>query len=105
MSRLSHQRIPQKPATHPDAPVDARCSKPATGALQGFAPCQHVLVNAVHQRAVQVEKECGRVARGFHLMATPAMRRLLLQVNSIELKNGCRSRDKSGTSEWNSCEP
>src|SRR3982074_2632996 len=77
MSRLPPHRIYQKPATHPDAPVDAPHGKLDTGALQGFAPCQHVLVNAVHQRTVQIEKECRRVARGFHLTATPAMRKAM----------------------------
>src|SRR5438445_264941 len=49
---ISHQST-----THTDAAMDATNREIDPGIFQGGAPGQHMLINAVDQRAVQVEEE------------------------------------------------
>src|SRR6185312_16338732 len=54
-----HQRVDEQPAAHPDAAVDLPHRQAHPNTLQRLAPGQHVLVDAVDERAVQIEQERG----------------------------------------------
>src|SRR5947207_3157488 len=56
---LAEQRIDEQAATHADATMDAPHRELDADALQGFAPREHMLVHAVHERAVEIEEESG----------------------------------------------
>jgi hypothetical protein len=56
---LPAERVDEQAAAHADAPVDPPHCQLDARRLEGLAPGQDVLVDAVHQRAVQVEHEGG----------------------------------------------
>src|SRR6266516_1425561 len=71
---LAEQRVNEQATADADATVDAPHRELDAGALERFAPREHVLVHAVHERAVEIEQEggagghesgyCNRVLRG-----------------------------------------
>ena len=62
---FSEQRIRHQASAPADAPVNAPRGQFDTTAFQGFSPGQYVLVNAIHQRAVQIEEEGRYLIRRF----------------------------------------
>src|SRR5437867_6994337 len=56
---LAEQRVDEQATAHADATVDAPHRELDAGALERFAPGEHVLVHAVHERAVEIEQEGG----------------------------------------------
>jgi hypothetical protein len=52
---LSEECVDEEAAAHPDVPVDLPDGQLHAAALQRLAPGEDVLVDAVHERAVQVE--------------------------------------------------
>jgi hypothetical protein len=54
-AHLPQQGVDQQPAAHPDPPVDPPHRQRDPGALERLAPGEDVLVDAVHQGAVEVE--------------------------------------------------
>src|SRR5207247_11013488 len=56
---LAEQRQDEEATAHADATVDAPHRELDAGALERFAPREHVLVHAVHERAVEIEQEGG----------------------------------------------
>jgi hypothetical protein len=63
-SGLAQQRPREQAAAHADAPVDAPDRELDPGLLQRLVPREHVLVDAVDQRAVEIEDQSRR-AHGF----------------------------------------
>jgi hypothetical protein len=61
---LAQQRAGEQAAAHADAPVDPPHRQLDPGDLQRLLPGEHVLVDAVDQRAVQVEHEHRPVVHG-----------------------------------------
>src|SRR5690242_20201708 len=57
---LSEKSINEEPSAHPDLAVNASDRQVNAARLQGFAPREHVLIDAVNKRAVQIEDEGGR---------------------------------------------
>ena len=71
-ARFSPERVGEQTAAHADAPVNSPHRQLDSGGLQGFAPGENVLIDAVHQRAVEVEQEGGcphDLCRTLHLLA------------------------------------
>src|SRR5216117_4431674 len=56
---LAEQRVDEQATAHADATVDAPHRELDADALERFAPREHVLVHAVHERAVEIEQESG----------------------------------------------
>src|SRR5438128_12503628 len=56
---LAEQRVDEQATAHADATVDAPHRELDAHALERFAPCEHVLAHAVHERAVELEQEGG----------------------------------------------
>ena len=56
-SGLAQQRAREQAAAHADAPVDAPHRELDTSLLQRLVPRQHVLIDAVDQRAVEIEDQ------------------------------------------------
>jgi hypothetical protein len=56
---LAQNSVDHKSAAHADAPVDSPHGQVDADRRHRFVPGEHVLVDAVHQRAVQVEQEGG----------------------------------------------
>src|SRR5437016_5962186 len=56
---LAEQRVDEQATAHADATVDAPHRELDAHALERFAPCEHLLVHAVHERAVEIEQEGG----------------------------------------------
>ena len=54
---LAQQRAREQAAAHADAPVDAPHRELDAGLLQRLVPRQHVLIDAVDQRAVEIEDQ------------------------------------------------
>src|SRR6266478_1142368 len=57
MPGLTRQTIGQESTAHPDAPVDAPDRQLDAGQLERLVPRDGVLIDAVNERAVQVEEE------------------------------------------------
>src|SRR5690242_2077083 len=57
LSGLAKERVHEQSAAHPDATVDAPDGELDAFALERFTPCEHVLVDAVDERAVEIEQE------------------------------------------------
>jgi len=60
---LAQQDVREQSAAHADLAMDAPDRQRNAFAVERLLPCQHVLVDAVHQRAVEVEQECRFGAR------------------------------------------
>ena len=58
-SCLAEHRVREQPAAHADAAVDAPDREVDAVAGERFLPRQHVVIHAVHQRAVEIEEERG----------------------------------------------
>jgi hypothetical protein len=58
-SGFALQRGKDQPITHANAAVNAPGGKFDVHFVQGFAPCEHVLIDAVDQSAVEIEQERG----------------------------------------------
>src|SRR5207244_6689895 len=56
---LAEQRVDEQATAQAEATVDAPHRERDAHALERFAPCEHVLVHAVHERAVEIEQEGG----------------------------------------------
>ena len=54
---LPQEGVREQAAAHPDLAVDPPDGQVDPGAVQGETPCQHVLVDAVDEGAVEVEQE------------------------------------------------
>jgi hypothetical protein len=54
-SGLAKQRVDQQSATHADPAMNSPDGEPDPHLLKGFTPCQHVLVDAVDERPVEIE--------------------------------------------------
>ena len=54
---LAHELVGEQAAAHADLAVDAPDGKIDAFAVERFLPGEHVLVDAVDQRAVEVEQE------------------------------------------------
>ena len=54
---LAQEGVREQAAAHPDLAVDPPDGQVDPGAVQGETPCQHVLVDAVDEGAVEVEQE------------------------------------------------
>ena len=54
---FSNQRLHKQTATHADLPMNAPDGELNSRLLEGFPPRQHVLVDVIHKRAVQIEQE------------------------------------------------
>ena len=63
-ARLAEQRVDEEAAAHADTAVDAPDRELDAGALERFAPGEHVLIHAVHERAVEIEQERGTGGHG-----------------------------------------
>ena len=59
MADLAPKGLDKQASAHSDAAMDTPHSKRKAHLLESFMPRQYMLVNAVNQRAVQVEKERG----------------------------------------------
>jgi hypothetical protein len=57
--RFAQQHVRQQTAAHANLAVDAPDRQLDAFGLERFAPGEHMLVHAVHERAVQIEHECG----------------------------------------------
>src|SRR5262245_8970565 len=57
VSGLAGQRVDEESAAHADLPVNTPDGEMYPALLQRFAPRQHVLVNVVDERSVEVEDE------------------------------------------------
>jgi hypothetical protein len=58
-ARLAEERVQEEPAAHPDSSMDAPDRELDAGALEGVPPGEDVLVDAVHERPVEVEEKGG----------------------------------------------
>jgi hypothetical protein len=58
-SGLAQQRVDEETAAHSDPAVDPPHGELYAEALEGLPPGEDVLVDAVHQGAIQVEKKGG----------------------------------------------
>src|SRR5207253_415589 len=59
---LAQERVDQQATTHADPTLNTPDRQLNSSALQRFAPCEHMLVYAVDERAVEIENErrtCG----------------------------------------------
>ena len=59
MPRFPRQALGQQAAAHPDAPVNAPHRQRDAGQLERLAPREGVLVDAVGERTIEVEQQCG----------------------------------------------
>src|SRR5229473_447490 len=79
---LAQQRVQEQAAAHADAPVDAPDGELDPGALERVTPGEHVLVHAVHQRAVEIEEK-RRAAQSCSITAAAASRVLAVPPRSL----------------------
>jgi len=56
-SRFAGEGAHDQPSAHADEAVNAPVGKLDPALLQRFPPGEHVLINAVHQRSIQIEDE------------------------------------------------
>jgi hypothetical protein len=56
--RFPQQHVRKEATAHANFPMDSPDRQRDPFVIQRFLPCQHVLVNAVDQRAVEIEDEC-----------------------------------------------
>lgn len=70
-SGLPDKCVDEQPAAHPHAAMDSphRPLNPDRG--QGFLPRQHMLVDTVDERAVEIEEEAGAVDLRFDRICLP----------------------------------
>ena len=66
-SGFPQQGIHKQSTTHTNAAMNAPDGELDAAALQGFSPRQHVLINAVYQRSIKIEKKGGRIGSLFHV--------------------------------------
>ena len=57
---FAEQSVNKQPAAHTDTPVNPPHRQFDAASLKRLAPGQHVLVHAVHQRAVKIKQKCWR---------------------------------------------
>ena len=57
MASLPQQRVHKQTAAHADPAVDPPHRELDPGRFQSLAPGQHMLVDAVHQRAVEIKEK------------------------------------------------
>jgi hypothetical protein len=60
-SRLASQSVDEKAAAHSDLTMNAPHGELNSAGLERFAPREYVLIDAIDQRSVQIEKK-GRLA-------------------------------------------
>src|SRR5882762_3531224 len=63
--RLSQQGIHKQAPAHADTAMNPPYGKLDSAALESFAPGEHMLINAVDQRPIQIEKEGRRFRKCF----------------------------------------
>jgi hypothetical protein len=80
---LSEQRVGEEPAAHPDAAMDAPHRQLDTGVLERLPPREHVLVHAVHQRAVEIEEQRRIVTNGHGITLHPRARPVRVTRHSL----------------------
>src|SRR5579884_3040699 len=103
-ARLAEQRVHEQPAAHPDAAMDPPHRQLDPGAFQRLAPGEHVLVHAVHQRAVEVEQKRG--TRGHRPTVSPlnrGARSLITTTRGRKLVGGApwpTRRSTAGGAKW-----
>src|ERR1700722_19610038 len=68
---LSQQRVDQQAPAHADAAMNSPNGERNATGLQSFPPCQHMLVNTVHQRTVQIKEKSRRAAGYCHVSLSP----------------------------------
>ena len=59
LAALAQQDVRHQAAAHADLAVDAPDRERNAFAFERFLPGEHVLVDAVDERAVEIEQECG----------------------------------------------
>ncbi len=66
---LAQQHVDQQAAAHADAAMHAPDRQVNAVALERLVPREHVLVDAVDERAVEIEQECGLAHHSARLIA------------------------------------
>jgi hypothetical protein len=68
MSDLTKKSVCHQAATHADLPVNTPDREVNPFGLEGFVPGQHMLVDAIHQGAIQIKQEGEAIVRHYESM-------------------------------------
>ena len=66
-ARLAEERVHEQAAAHADPAMDAPHGELNSGLFQSFPPRQHMLIDAVDQRAVKIEQKRHLAVRSFRV--------------------------------------
>ena len=68
MADLTKKSMCHQATTHADLPVNTPDCEVNPFGLEGFAPGQHMLVDAIHQGAIQIKQEGEAIVRHYESM-------------------------------------